>query len=104
MKEIPSWVVYPDFDRVRWLNDVLKEIFPHLQRGITTLVQGTVDPMLDKMKPIFLRTLGIRVSRLFVGAHGASPGLRCGGYARVYRESEGSYVLLSEDWFASVQF
>mmetsp|Transcript_16014 Transcript_16014/g.30763 ORF Transcript_16014/g.30763 Transcript_16014/m.30763 type:complete len:574 (+) Transcript_16014:1-1722(+) len=59
MGELPSWVVYPDFERVRWLNKALEEIFPYLQRGITKKVVAVVDPILDRVKPRLLGSLRI---------------------------------------------
>lgn len=65
MGELPSWVVYPDFERVRWLNKALEEIFPYLQRGITKKVVAVVDPILDRVKPRLLGSLRIMVSFVY---------------------------------------
>lgn len=58
---MPSWVVYPEFDRVRWLNMALKELWPHLSAGVSDQVLRKVEPMLKDLKPAFLSSLKIKV-------------------------------------------
>ena len=50
-KDLPSWINFPDFERVDWLNALLGRLWPHVTAAATTLVHEQLDPQLKANKP-----------------------------------------------------
>lgn len=32
LDDIPTWVIFPDYERVEWLNKILKKMWPHVDK------------------------------------------------------------------------
>ncbi|KAL3665889.1 hypothetical protein V7S43_009310 [Phytophthora oleae] len=56
-ENIPTWMRYPDVDRVEWLNKVFVTGWPYLKRAIENSVLGSLNPVLDAQKPAFMNSL-----------------------------------------------
>jgi hypothetical protein len=54
MQHFPAWVVFPDFDRVEWINDILVKLWPKLAGYSTEFVVDFIQPeimrILDRMR------------------------------------------------------
>ncbi|KAL4853047.1 Synaptotagmin-2 [Chlorella vulgaris] len=52
---LPSWVQYPDFERVQWLDSIMKQLWPFAAQYVTSLAQETLPALLDESKPSWIR-------------------------------------------------
>ena len=48
----PSWVKYPDYERMGWVNDVLVHLWPHASAAAAVMVRDMADPILKQNKPM----------------------------------------------------
>ncbi|KAK9812293.1 hypothetical protein WJX73_010507 [Symbiochloris irregularis] len=48
---IPSWMKYPDNERVGWINDLLKQLWPHAAAAAAAKVREELEPALSRSKP-----------------------------------------------------
>eukprot|EP00271_Cylindrocystis_brebissonii_P015740 TRINITY_DN38732_c0_g1_i1.p1 TRINITY_DN38732_c0_g1~~TRINITY_DN38732_c0_g1_i1.p1 ORF type:complete len:470 (-),score=85.46 TRINITY_DN38732_c0_g1_i1:1786-3195(-) len=55
---MPSWVSFPDFERVHFLNKILKELWPFINKATSTVIRETVGPILESYKPAGVESLG----------------------------------------------
>jgi hypothetical protein len=46
--ELPSWVFFPDKERVEWLNKLLKQVWPYLRVYLSKNIIETVEPILNE--------------------------------------------------------
>ncbi|XP_047336317.1 synaptotagmin-3-like [Impatiens glandulifera] len=46
--EIPLWVKSPDYERVDWLNKIVSDMWPFLDKAICTEIRRNVEPMFDE--------------------------------------------------------
>eukprot|EP00850_Spirogloea_muscicola_P024087 SM000437S15696 [mRNA] locus=s437:30223:32473:- [translate_table: standard] len=54
---VPSWINFPEFERVNWLNVELREIWPFVNRAASELIKAVVEPMLLQYRPIGVSSL-----------------------------------------------
>ncbi|GJP52692.1 hypothetical protein CLOM_g11785 [Closterium sp. NIES-68] len=54
---LPPWVSNPDYERVDWMNKLIAEMWPYLNRAISEQIREQATPMLKGQKPAFLETL-----------------------------------------------
>nr|XP_024927202.2 synaptotagmin-3-like isoform X2 [Ziziphus jujuba var. spinosa] len=45
LPEMPLWVKNPDYDRVDWLNKVLSDVWPYLDKPVASIIKGIAEPM-----------------------------------------------------------
>jgi len=43
----PSWVVFPDFCRVEWLNNVIQKLWPELNQFVNDFVKEFIEPEIN---------------------------------------------------------
>ena len=55
---LPRWVIYPDVEKVQWLNILLRRLWPHLKKNLAASIHGSVQPLLDSARPAFMSSLG----------------------------------------------
>mmetsp|Transcript_45454 Transcript_45454/g.144579 ORF Transcript_45454/g.144579 Transcript_45454/m.144579 type:complete len:590 (-) Transcript_45454:168-1937(-) len=65
MGEIPAWVKFPEYERVSWLNNMIQQLWPFVDEGISELIRGIVEPLLEKFCPPVLS--GIKFDKLTLG-------------------------------------
>ncbi|XP_050971810.1 extended synaptotagmin-2 isoform X1 [Labeo rohita] len=46
--ELPSWVHYPDVERVEWLNKTVKQMWPYVCQFVEKLFRGTIEPAIKE--------------------------------------------------------
>ncbi|XP_050243045.1 synaptotagmin-3-like isoform X2 [Quercus robur] len=45
LPEIPLWVKHPDYDRIDWLNKLLSDMWPYLDKAICGVIKSTAEPV-----------------------------------------------------------
>ncbi|XP_065637156.1 synaptotagmin-3 isoform X2 [Quercus suber] len=45
LPEIPLWVKHPDYDRIDWLNKLLSDMWPYLDKAICDVIKSTAEPV-----------------------------------------------------------
>ena len=63
---LPSWLTSPDFERVRWVNRVVDQLFPHIAKYSEGWARGNVDDLLHESSPRWIRS--INMTRVSAGA------------------------------------
>ncbi|KAL3139207.1 hypothetical protein ABBQ32_005978 [Trebouxia sp. C0010 RCD-2024] len=54
---LPSWVNFPDFERVGWLNSVLGQLWPHVNHAASTMGRQQLDPLMRDSKPSWITSV-----------------------------------------------
>ena len=49
LDHFPSWVVFPDFDRVEWINIILKRVWPHIGPASKLIAKKIVEPKINRI-------------------------------------------------------
>jgi hypothetical protein len=62
---LPSWMTAPDFERVRWLNRVVDQLFPHVAQAAEAWASTNVDALLRDNAPSWVRS--IKMTRVSAG-------------------------------------
>ncbi|PSC68066.1 Extended synaptotagmin-3 isoform A [Micractinium conductrix] len=58
--ELPSWAVYPDHQRVAWLNTVVKQLWPFAARCVCAWAEEAVPGLLLENKPAWMRSIKLK--------------------------------------------
>ncbi|XP_071709735.1 synaptotagmin-3-like isoform X2 [Rutidosis leptorrhynchoides] len=48
LPELPLWVKNPDYERVDWLNDVFRDMWPYLDKAICGMIRSMSEPIFDE--------------------------------------------------------
>ena len=48
---------FPDFERVGWFNDIIAQLWPYVNAGVSALAREQLDPMLSESKPGWIRSI-----------------------------------------------
>lgn len=64
-ESFPSWVQFPEFERVNWLNRELNEIWPYLNKATSAVIRAQVEPILEQYRPAVFQSL--RFQKLTLG-------------------------------------
>ena len=66
---LPSWVSFPDFERVEWMNQILTQLWTNFDCFSTCFVQVLIEPQLHKILDLMqLDNLsGLRIKRVDLG-------------------------------------
>ncbi|GMY14757.1 synaptotagmin-3-like isoform X2 [Fagus crenata] len=65
LPEIPLWVKHPDYDRIDWLNKLLSDMWPYLDKAICGIIRSTAEPLFAeyigkfKIKSVEFKSLGL---------------------------------------------
>ena len=70
LSSLPSWVSFPDFDRVEWINQILAQLWTNVDAYSTFFVQTLIEPQLHKILDLMqLDNLsGLRIKRVDLGS------------------------------------
>jgi Ca2+-dependent lipid-binding protein len=49
LEDIPSWVLFPDFERAEWLNEILKQFWPKINHVVLQIVKE-LEPKLQRIE------------------------------------------------------
>lgn len=61
----PSWVVFSQRQKVNWLNAHLEKIWPYVNEAASEMICSSVEPILEKYRPVVLSSL--KFSKLTLG-------------------------------------
>jgi hypothetical protein len=64
---LPKWIKYPDVDRVPWLNKAARQMWPHLDKAISTTVINALEPVLNSLVNKSKRTTTLKFSKFTLG-------------------------------------
>ena len=64
IEEMPRWTIESDFQRMEWLNSILKKLWPSISLSCEDLVKPIVKPILKEYKPQFLTSLELTTFHL----------------------------------------
>eukprot|EP00270_Netrium_digitus_P018027 TRINITY_DN6782_c0_g1_i1.p1 TRINITY_DN6782_c0_g1~~TRINITY_DN6782_c0_g1_i1.p1 ORF type:complete len:573 (+),score=172.20 TRINITY_DN6782_c0_g1_i1:120-1838(+) len=53
----PSWVQFPEFERVNWLNKELKELWPYLNKAASAEIKFHLENILEQYRPPMIQSL-----------------------------------------------
>ncbi|XP_059474297.1 extended synaptotagmin-2 [Neocloeon triangulifer] len=48
VKDLPSWVFFPDVERAEWMNKIFKLIWPNVNSYARDLIKNTIEPVLQE--------------------------------------------------------
>ncbi|KAH1107754.1 hypothetical protein J1N35_011522 [Gossypium stocksii] len=61
----PSWVVFSQRQKLTWLNQHLRKIWPYVNEAASDLIKASVEPVLEQYRPVLLSSL--KFSRFTLG-------------------------------------
>ncbi|OIT34499.1 PREDICTED: synaptotagmin-5-like [Nicotiana attenuata] len=53
----PSWVVFSNQQKLKWLNSHLEKLWPYVDEAASELVRSSVEPILEQYRPMILASL-----------------------------------------------
>eukprot|EP00270_Netrium_digitus_P004694 TRINITY_DN1598_c0_g1_i1.p1 TRINITY_DN1598_c0_g1~~TRINITY_DN1598_c0_g1_i1.p1 ORF type:complete len:433 (+),score=117.21 TRINITY_DN1598_c0_g1_i1:111-1301(+) len=53
----PTWVEFTDFQRVRWLNRLLLQLWSYINKAVSTQIRASVEPVLERCKPMAVSSI-----------------------------------------------
>jgi hypothetical protein len=71
---LPSWIQYPDFQRVQWVNTVMQQLWPYAARYTANWADENIPQLLEQNKPAWMRSIKLhrfrwsRMARLQMSA------------------------------------
>nr|XP_043613796.1 synaptotagmin-3-like [Erigeron canadensis] len=48
LPELPLWVKHPDYERVDWFNDVVRDMWPYLDKAICAMIRSMSEPIFSE--------------------------------------------------------
>ncbi|CAI5468894.1 unnamed protein product [Closterium sp. Yama58-4] len=57
---LPPWVSNPDYERVDWMNKLIAEMWPYLNKAISEQIREIATPILKAQQPAFIETLAFQ--------------------------------------------
>eukprot|EP00249_Psilotum_nudum_P024799 c29296_g1_i4 orf=458-1945(-) len=61
----PSWLSFPIFERVKWLNKQLERVWPYVAQAASDVIRSSVEPVLEEYRPVGITSL--KFTKLFLG-------------------------------------
>ena len=57
---LPAWVQYPDYERVAWLNAVIRQAWPYIDKAVEGVLRDNLNWLFER-PPVNLRLFGLQV-------------------------------------------
>lgn len=92
--DLPSWVFFPDVERVEWLNKILRQVWPNVNHFAKTLIKETIEPNVRASLEAY-KLNGFRFQRMILG----SIPLRIGGVKVYDHNVSRSEIIMDMDVF-----
>nr|CAD7443450.1 unnamed protein product [Timema bartmani] len=92
--DLPSWVFFPDVERVEWLNRILRQVWPNLNHWAKGLLKDTIEPSVRDALVAY-KLHGFRFDKMILG----SIPLRVGGVKVYDRNVDRNEIILDMDLF-----
>ncbi|CAG2053037.1 unnamed protein product [Timema podura] len=65
--DLPSWVFFPDVERVEWLNRILRQVWPNLNHWAKGLLKDTIEPSVRDALVAY-KLHGFRFDKMILGS------------------------------------
>ncbi|XP_069702958.1 extended synaptotagmin-2 isoform X2 [Periplaneta americana] len=92
--DLPSWVFFPDVERVEWLNRILRQVWPNVNHYAKTIIKETIEPNVRTSLEAY-KLNGFRFERMILG----SIPLRIGGVKVYDRNVSRNEIIMDMDIF-----
>lgn len=56
LKNLPSWVCFPDVERAEWLNQIVKQMWPFISTMVRDILKNKVEPEIQKKLPSIINS------------------------------------------------
>ncbi|XP_074276589.1 synaptotagmin-5-like [Silene latifolia] len=53
----PTWVIFPQMEKLKWLNSQLQKLWPYIDEAASELIKSSVEPTLEQYTPAILDSL-----------------------------------------------
>ncbi|KAH9613007.1 hypothetical protein KSS87_000077 [Heliosperma pusillum] len=53
----PTWVIFPEMEKLKWLNSQLEKLWPYIDEAASELIKSSVEPTLEQYTPAILDSL-----------------------------------------------
>eukprot|EP00794_Sanderia_malayensis_P003076 gene3076-3541_t len=57
VKNLPSWVFFPDVQRAEWLNEIILQMWPYVGKMVHKIMKETVEPKMQEKLPGIIKSL-----------------------------------------------
>ncbi|XP_072173844.1 extended synaptotagmin-2-like [Diadema setosum] len=64
VRDLPSWVYFPDTERAEWLNKIVKHLWPYVEGYVEDLLRTSVEPAVQDNLPSYLKSFRFEKIRL----------------------------------------
>ncbi|CAG2175913.1 unnamed protein product, partial [Oppiella nova] len=72
IKDLPSWVHFPDRERAEWINKIMKQMWPFIHEYMKTVIKQSIEPNITSALPDYLKSF--KFERLDLGSEPARIG------------------------------
>ncbi|KAK9807354.1 hypothetical protein WJX73_005591 [Symbiochloris irregularis] len=55
--DLPSWITFPDFERVGWVNDTIDQLWPYVNDAVSVTMREQLNPLLAENKPGWMSSI-----------------------------------------------
>ncbi|CAG2163939.1 unnamed protein product [Oppiella nova] len=56
IKDLPSWVHFPDRERAEWINKIMKQMWPFIHEYMKTVIKQSIEPNITSALPDYLKS------------------------------------------------
>ncbi|XP_021862189.2 synaptotagmin-5 [Spinacia oleracea] len=56
-EEYPPWVIFPQMEKLKWLNSQLEKLWPYINEAASELIKSSVEPVLEQYRPVILASM-----------------------------------------------
>ncbi|GFU45706.1 extended synaptotagmin-3 [Trichonephila clavipes] len=68
LTDLPSWVFFPETERVEWVNKILKQLWPYVGVYVKEMLKETMEPSIRESLPSYLQSF--RFEKIILGDMG----------------------------------
>ncbi|GFR28457.1 extended synaptotagmin-2 [Trichonephila clavata] len=65
LTDLPSWVFFPETERVEWVNKILKQLWPYVGVYVKEMLKETMEPSIRESLPSYLQSF--RFEKIILG-------------------------------------
>lgn len=59
-EQYPPWVIFPQMEKLKWLNAQLDKLWPYINDAASELIRSSVEPVLEQYRPVILASLSFK--------------------------------------------
>ncbi|XP_048495180.1 synaptotagmin-5 isoform X2 [Beta vulgaris subsp. vulgaris] len=59
-QQYPTWVVFPEMEKLKWLNAQLEKLWPYIDEAASEIIRSSVEPILEQYRPVILASMKFR--------------------------------------------